>query len=525
MSALGDKMLSETAGYSISTSMIDVPGAAILRFIWCLCVWIKTPDKVALIPIFLSIVHICYKSQIFVYTWDIDGYEYFYADAWGIMGLSLTFCGLEGVLSVLANVKTRQTRRRYARFRVAGDRCPLCTLPLDKCKHKIIPGKGVEGMQVINMWHRDVFHWSHNVPRCCKLTLCPACPCAAGEIAEALGRNPFVFCCWYAAMAPGCLCGAHAVVGAANRAALRQQDKLEGSLIRDFLYHWFCCACAFVQEHAQLAKMEEDKVAQKRREEVDAKAELRPEDVVTVAGLLADMEDGEGRQFGDDNAIKAAQVIQERELEKAGHINAKLAAIRQKQFQEDLGIAMKELKSEVFHITEDPDCPDGGVPGTSYGHYQNDCAENSQWVPAPRNSAASDGGPQRPHHHHAPPGAPGDASGGWVRSRPGSRRGSAQRRRRAKSQVGTRQSSRSNSRVHPGPGDGGDDASYTGSLVLDDAQPHHQAGSSSSDVGEGEEGGGGEGQRRQGGHLYRQYSSRDLELAFPGVGPGAEGLV
>jgi len=378
-----EKLLEETVSYSLTTSMIDVPGMTLFRFFYCILVWMRCPDRVALIPILISIVHICYKSQVFVYTWDVEGYEYFYADAWGIMGVSLCFCWLEVVVSLLANIKMYQTRKKNQRFRVAGDRCPLCTLPLDQCPHKIIPGKGTKGMKVINMWDQSIFRFWNDWTRCIRMVCCCSCPCIAGEVAEGLERPPFLFCCWYCGLMPGCICGTHAVIGMLNRTKLREMDKLEGSYIRDFIYHWFCCTCALIQELAQLEKMKADAEAAAQQAQLDDKAELHPADDVQLTQLVDELLDADGNTFGDENAQKTAEKIHDAEVGKAGKVNSKLAKIREKQFREDLEIAMQELKQEHFEVLDDPGCPDGSLEVGDYGVYQKD--RKSSWV-TPANS-------------------------------------------------------------------------------------------------------------------------------------------
>jgi len=368
------QLVQETAHYTFATSLFDVFVLSMVKFLYCMIVWSYQTDKVALLPIFFSTAHTVIKYKLFIFHWMVDGVLYTYQRGYNLMFTELIFCFLEVLMGLLANIKMLDTRKQQRKFRVAGGRCPLCTLPLDKCPHKITPGKTPAGMKVTNFWHVHIFKFYLNCGICSRMFFTCWCPCKEGKVAENLKKNPLVFCCAYCILMPLCLFGPHGVVGAITRSRLRQEDKIEGTILRDLIYHWFCCPCALTQELAQLRKMQEDEEEAKRDEALMKAANPQ---TLTIDQLLGDLKDADGNAFAGADGTKAAELLAQKEISKALEVHAKFAKIRQKQFKEDLEIAKQELMNERFVISEDPLCPDGTVVEGDYGEYQKD--RNLHW--------------------------------------------------------------------------------------------------------------------------------------------------
>jgi len=138
--------------------------------------------------------------------------------------------------------------RKYKRFLVHPDRCPVCTQPVGTCQHQ-----QQMGLDVVRNWHYNFCDCLQSMGVCLKLVCCCCCACYEGDVAAAYNNANcllfgFGYClaCWLC-----CPLGIHACMGCQTRMAIRRANGITGTPVRDFFSHWCCCFCALIQEKRQ----------------------------------------------------------------------------------------------------------------------------------------------------------------------------------------------------------------------------------------------------------------------------------
>lgn len=153
------------------------------------------------------------------------------------------------IIELICQVDANRRERKYKRFLVHPDRCPICTQPIGTCPHQ-----QQFGLDVVRNWHYGFCDCLSSQAVCLKLFLCCCCGCYEGDLGAAYDDAN---CCW-----KGCtyclscmLCcpfGVHACIGCWTRKAIRKRNGIVGTMVRDFFSHWCCCCCALIQEKRQL---------------------------------------------------------------------------------------------------------------------------------------------------------------------------------------------------------------------------------------------------------------------------------
>mmetsp|Transcript_82611 Transcript_82611/g.165090 ORF Transcript_82611/g.165090 Transcript_82611/m.165090 type:complete len:442 (-) Transcript_82611:134-1459(-) len=162
-----------------------------------------------------------------------------------LLVIAITLSCVEYVAQKDAN----RRERKYKRYLVHPDRCPICTQPVGSCSHQ-----QQFGLDVIRNWHYDFCGCFGSMGTTLKLCLCCCCCCYEGDVAAAYNEGNccmwglwYCISCWFC-----CPCGIHAFLGCQSRMAIRKTNQITGTPVRDFFSHWCCCCCALIQEKRQL---------------------------------------------------------------------------------------------------------------------------------------------------------------------------------------------------------------------------------------------------------------------------------
>eukprot|EP00639_Heterosigma_akashiwo_P026392 CAMPEP_0194689320 /NCGR_PEP_ID=MMETSP0295-20121207/17525_1 /TAXON_ID=39354 /ORGANISM="Heterosigma akashiwo, Strain CCMP2393" /LENGTH=434 /DNA_ID=CAMNT_0039578307 /DNA_START=332 /DNA_END=1632 /DNA_ORIENTATION=+ len=352
-----EKVYEEVLGFTFRDSLFDIPALAVLRAAIMISLWMKWPTKsypflLLIFTLYMVVKAYRYQYWIVVETGGVEN-DYFLGDAALLLALANIFVGCEFVLICLGNYKTRRDLLELEKFRVKEGRCPVCTRPVNECNHTVY----MDSMKVINGWNNGIMDCYKEPVESAKICLCCACPCTEGQVAMNVPKGYcFASCCCYGFL--GLVCfpfGLHGFVGAYNRGKLRSASKIEGTVFRDWMEHWFCPCCALVQEMNQI-RYNQNPPQDHFRTQKQEKPPLEPPPEEMLREELE--QDGLGNIAGDLTAgiaLKAQQQMLRDDPESKA-----FQGIRKQQYMDDMKEVIKEVAKEVFDVRDDPFANEGG---------------------------------------------------------------------------------------------------------------------------------------------------------------------
>mmetsp|Transcript_30431 Transcript_30431/g.40190 ORF Transcript_30431/g.40190 Transcript_30431/m.40190 type:complete len:499 (-) Transcript_30431:293-1789(-) len=387
-----DAVYSDVLGYTFKTSLFDIPCLAMFRAVIMITVWMKWPTKsFPLLPLACT-VFLAVKASMFEYTISVETnngyYDFFLGDAVALMIIASSFSVAESLAILLGNFKTRFDLKEREKFRVKKGRCPVCTMPVDQCKHEVYMDK----MQVFNVWNIGILECHKQPIDALKICCLCWCPCTEGTVA----LETSTYCCFsgfcYAFTALTCCpFGIHGFIGGYHRYLLRKASHIKGTPFRDWLEHWFCPCCALVQEKNQLEYLK-NPPKNEFRTTVEKKKIVAP---MTTEEMLRDELEEMGNIAG---GLTAEIAVKGQEQLITENRDAKVySKIRQEQYLEDMKEAIKEVAKESFFVSDDPLANEGGGEegdaglwhGDRYSKWRKKSSESIGWKPQRRKSRGS----------------------------------------------------------------------------------------------------------------------------------------